>query len=258
MEHDHIRKFWESQGEKYGASHWSSWGDSHMIELEVLEIGKHITKGDKIIDIGCASGFSSFEQLEREQPSHVTGIDFCDSMIDAANLEKAKRELSNIDFETGDVRDLRFADGEFDMAYTTRVIINLATWEEQKAAIDECLRVVRPGGKLVLSEAFYEPQQLLNSLRTIKNLPPLMEHDFNRYIKKCYVTPFLEGKGLEYEIVDFSSIYYLGSRFLRELVTDVSQYEGFSNPINEIFFGIEKNFSGGGFGVQQAIVINKP
>jgi hypothetical protein len=52
-------------------------------------------------------------------------------------------------------------------------------------------------------------------------------------------------------------MYYLGSRLVRELVTDIDSYPGFTNPINKVFFDIEKKFSGGGIGVQQAVVINK-
>jgi hypothetical protein len=108
-----------------------------------------------------------------------------------------------------------------------------------------------------LSEAFWEPLVLLNALRALKSLTPLVEHDFNRYIKKEALSDFLDSHGLKFEIEDFSSIYYLGSRFLRELVTTPADYPGYSNPINKIFYDIEKSFSGGGFGIQQAFVIQK-
>lgn len=68
---------------------------------------------------------------------------------------------------------------------------------------------------------------------------------------------YLSDKNVNYEVHDFSSIYYLGSRLIRELVTDINSYEGFTNPINKIFFEIERSYSGGGFGIQQAVVINK-
>ena len=54
-----------------------------------------------------------------------------------------------------------------------------------------------------------------------------------------------------------SSIYYLGSRFLRELVTNPADYKGYSNPINKLFYEIEKEFSGGGFGIQQIYLLYK-
>ena len=41
---------------------------------------------------------------------------------------------------------------------------------------------------------------------------------------------------MNYQIEDFSSIYYPGSRFLRELVIDPTAYPGFTNPINKLFF----------------------
>jgi hypothetical protein len=56
---------------------------------------------------------------------------------------------------------------------------------------------------------------------------------------------------------DFSSVYYLGSRFLRELISKIEDYPGYSNPINKIFYELEKSYSGGGFGIQMIYVIEK-
>jgi hypothetical protein len=68
---------------------------------------------------------------------------------------------------------------------------------------------------------------------------------------------FFNQKRLKFSVNEFSSVYYLGSRFLRELVTNPAAYPGFSNPINRIFYDIEKEFSGGGFGIQQAYIVTK-
>jgi hypothetical protein len=94
-------------------------------------------------------------------------------------------------------------------------------------------------------------------MRTLVSLPPLVEHDFNRYLKKEKLSELLDSLSLKYHVIEFSSVYYLGSRFLRELVTKSDDYPGYSNPINELFFEIEKKYSGGGFGIQQAYVIRK-
>ena len=98
---------------------------------------------------------------------------------------------------------------------------------------------------------------LLNAMRALTKLSPLVEHDFNRYLKLSALTAYLKELGMKYHVEDFSSIYYLGSRLLRELVTDPTAYPGFTNPINKLFFEIEKQFSGGGMGVQQAVIITK-
>ena len=70
----------------------------------------------------------------------------------------------------------------------------------------------------------------MNALRALVGLPALIEHDFNRYLKKGNLEGYLQSLGVAYEIVDFCSVYYLGSRFLRELVTNPADYPGYSNP----------------------------
>jgi ubiquinone/menaquinone biosynthesis C-methylase UbiE len=259
MSNDHIKDYWELQGQEHGESHWASWGDNWMIDLEIETIGRHIKDGDHVLDIGCANGFSAFRQASTHRLASITGVDFASNMVSVAQLTKVKKSLGDdVSFMVGDVRSLQLPDNTFDVAYTTRVLINLPTWEQQMLGIAECIRVAKPGGIVVLSEGFWEPLMLLNAMRALKNLPPLVEHDFNRYLKLSAVESYMQKLAMNYTIEDFSSIYYLGSRFLRELVTEPSDFPGFSNPINKLFYEIEKQFSGGGMGVQQAIVIKKP
>ena len=254
---DFIKEFWNSQATKHGVSHVASWGDNHAIALEIDTIGEFIEAGDSVLDVGCANGYSALQHLEKEVAA-ITGVDFSETMIAEAQKNKTGcPSPEKVQFKVGDVRDLKFDDESFDVVYTTRTLINLPNWEDQKTGISECLRVCRRGGRVIFSEAFWEPLVLLNSMRTLKSLPPLVEHDFNRYLKMEKLSAHLDAQGLEYRVIDFSSVYYLGSRFLRELVTNPEDYPGYTNPINEIFYNIEKDYSGGGFGIQQAYMINK-
>lgn len=258
MNNDHVKEYWESQGDVHGESHWASWGDNWMIALEIESIGKHIKDGDNVLDIGCSNGHATFRQASKHKLASITGIDFATNMVAAAQNAKRQKGLGDeISFLEGDVRSLQFPDNKFDVAYTTRVLINLPTWEQQMLGIAECIRVVKPNGTIILSEGFWEPLMLLNAFRALKNLPPLVEHDFNRYLKMSALEEFLQKLGMHYHVEDISSIYYLGSRFLRDLVTDPLAYPGYSNPINKIFYEIQKQFTGGGMGVQQAVVITK-
>ena len=256
---NHILNYWNSQADKFGTSFSASWGDNFAIDLEIQNIRQYIQPGDRILDVGCANGYSLLHLLHHldKKIALIIGVDFSDSMIREA--QKNWLECSspkNVSFEVGDIKELRFKNNTFNLVYTTRTLINLPTWEQQKQGISECLRVCKDGGTVLLSEAFYEPLVLLNSLRSLKNLPPLVEPDFNRYLKKRYLEEFLTSNNLSFNVIDFSSIYYLGSRFLRELITNPENYPGYTNPINEIFYNIEKDFSGGGFGIQQAYVIH--
>jgi ubiquinone/menaquinone biosynthesis C-methylase UbiE len=256
---DFIHKFWEDQAAKHGVSHAASWGDNWAIALEIDTVARHLKDGDTVLDVGCANGYSAFEQLGRHRLKKLVGVDFSAQMIAAARQAHAERGAgAHVEFREGDIRGLDFPDASFDVVYTTRVLINLPNWEQQLAGIRECLRVTRPGGTVILSEAFWEPLQLLNAMRQLVRLPLLVEHDFNRYLKKPRLEEWLRAQGLRFEVDEFSSVYYLGSRLLRELVTDPSAYPGYSNPVNRIFYEIERDYSGGGFGIQQAYIVRRP
>jgi ubiquinone/menaquinone biosynthesis C-methylase UbiE len=252
-----IKDFWESQAVTFKDSHSASWGDNFAIDLEIENIAKHIKEGDSVLDVGCSNGHATLAMLQKK-PSKLHGVDYAENMIVYADENKKKiGNPSNVNFSVGDIKQLEYGDESFDVVYTTRVLINLPNWKEQITGIEECLRVTKKGGLTILSEGFWEPLVLLNSLRTLKQLPPLVEHDFNRYIKKSKLEALLQEKKLKYSVEDFSSIYYLGSRFVRELVTNPSDYPGYSNPINKLFYEIEKQFSGGDFGIQQAYIVQK-
>lgn len=253
----YIKIFWKNQAIKHKNSHKFSWGDNYAIDLEIMNINKYIPKNGLVLDIGCGNGYSTFFYLDKK-PKQIIGIDFEEKCIHYANKTKKERDIGKkIIFKTGDIKNLQYKDETFDLVYTTRVLINLPNWEDQIRGINECIRVTKKGGKVIFSEAFWEPLVLINSLRVIKQLKPLIEHDFNRYLKKQKLEAYLNSKNLKFEVNDFCSIYYLGSRFLRELVTNPNDYPGYSNPINKIFYDIEKEFSGGGFGIQQMYIIRK-
>src|SRR5665811_291686 len=130
-----------------------------MIQLEIELIGQHISTTDTVLDVGCANGYSALAQLEMRQPKSLVGIDFAESMIASANRTKAKLDAEaarKASFSVGDVRKLDLPDNSFDVVYTTRVIINLPNWAEQIQGIRECLRVAKPDGTVILSEAFWE------------------------------------------------------------------------------------------------------
>jgi ubiquinone/menaquinone biosynthesis C-methylase UbiE len=257
---DFIKTFWERQGNTHGMSHKSSWGDLWAIELEIDTIGKYIKPADEVLDVGCGNGFSLFRQFQKHPDASFTGVDYAESLIASANAFRQQNGLeARTRFFLGSVLDLDFGDHSFDLIYTTRLIINLSNWDDQQRAIDQCLRVARPGGTVILSEAFAEPLCLLNAIRLLLKLPPLYEHDFNRYLKKQKLESYLKDKRLDFKVEEFSSLYYLGSRVLQELLLDVMPpYGDYGSPVNKAFFELEQQFSGGGFGVQQAYVIKKP
>ena len=96
------------------------------------------------LDAGCGTGFLSLELAARGH--RVTGVDFAPAMIAAAKRKAAAQHL-DIAFEPADAEQLPFPPASFDLVISRHV---LWTLPHPEAAIDEWLRVLRPGGRLAI------------------------------------------------------------------------------------------------------------
>jgi ubiquinone/menaquinone biosynthesis C-methylase UbiE len=256
---DHVKNYWENQAHVHKTDHSASWGDRYAINLEIETIARYIQAEHNVLDVGCANGFSTFQQLERQPRAHFVGVDYASEMINQAHSSKQKQAVpdSCARFEVASILELPFEKNTFDVVYTTRVLINLPTWDLQLQGIQECIRATKPGGKVILSEAFWEPLCVLNSMRLLLGLSPLVEHDFNRYLKKDRFDGWLRDNAVQFNVDQFSSVYYFGTRVLRELMKrDGKTEQGYENPINKSFHGLEQDYSFDGLSVQQAYILS--
>jgi len=111
------------------------------------------------LDAGCGTGFLSLELAARGH--RVSGIDFAPAMLAEARRKAAAQRLS-VRFEEGDAEQLPFPPASFDLVISRHV---LWTLPHPEAAIDEWIRVLRPGGRLAIvdgaqyNEAAAPPQR---------------------------------------------------------------------------------------------------
>ena len=106
------------------------------------------------LDVGCGTGFLSLELAGRGH--RVTGIDFAPQMLEEAR-KKAVAQGIAARFEEGDAEQLPFPAGSFDLVMTRHV---LWTLPHPEAAIDEWIRVLRPGGRLAAMDSQFDPSVL--------------------------------------------------------------------------------------------------
>jgi SAM-dependent methyltransferase len=92
----------------------------------------------RILEVGCGEGELS-EQVQRELRAEVVAVDQSERMVE---LSRAR----GVDARVGDVQDLPFADGEFDVAVAAWMLYHVP---DLHRALSELARVVRPGGRLV-------------------------------------------------------------------------------------------------------------
>lgn len=109
------------------------------------------------LDVGCGTGFLSLELAGRGH--RVTGIDFAPQMLAEARKKAAAQGLT-VRFEEGDAEALRFPDASFDLVMTRHV---LWTLPHPEAALDEWIRVLRPGGRLAVMDSQFDPSVLEKS-----------------------------------------------------------------------------------------------
>lgn len=117
-----------------------------------------LSPGDSALDVACGTGDLTFE-LQRRVGSrgHVIGSDFSERMLDLAREKGATRAgaTGTPIFEWGDALQLPYDDGSFDAATVGFGVRNFADLDR---GIAELVRVLKPGGRLVILE-ITQPQR---------------------------------------------------------------------------------------------------
>jgi len=102
--------------------------------------------GGRILEVGVGTGLSlpSYSSKNR-----IVGIDISEPMLAKARERVRRRNLSHVEaIETGDAEKLAFPDESFDVLVAQYVVTAIPNPER---ALDEFVRVVRPGGEIILT-----------------------------------------------------------------------------------------------------------
>ncbi len=119
--------------------------------------GLHLAGTEQVLDVGCGRGLLLIGAARRLPQGRAVGIDLW-SQKDQANNSKAAT-LANaaiegvaerVEVHDGDMRSLPFANASFDVVVSSLAIHNIPSRDGRRTAINEMVRVLKPGGRVAL------------------------------------------------------------------------------------------------------------
>jgi ubiquinone/menaquinone biosynthesis C-methylase UbiE len=131
--------------EKHSGLGISQYFGTRLVELAGLQ------EGDRVLDVGCGRGASLFPAVKRVgTQGHVTGIDVDKDDVETTAERIVEGKVANASVHRMDATDMTFDDAAFDYVIGGFVFPYLID-QETKSLHRETLRVLKDGGKVVLS-----------------------------------------------------------------------------------------------------------
>ena len=119
-------------------------------------------RGDeRVLDMGCGRG-AILGMLGKLLPKgRAVGLDLWrtedqsgNSLASARANVEAEGVTDRCELQTGDMRSLPFPNADFDLVVSNLAIHNISEGEGRKRAVDEAVRVLKPGGQLLIADLF--------------------------------------------------------------------------------------------------------
>jgi ubiquinone/menaquinone biosynthesis C-methylase UbiE len=132
---------------------WRRWHPKILAQLEemteAIVQAARLGPGMQVLDLACGTGDPALALAPRVVPGgHVTATDLSEGMLETATANARREGLGNISFSQADAEELPFDDARFDVV-TSR--IGAMYFVNIQRALGEMLRVLRPGGRVVLT-----------------------------------------------------------------------------------------------------------
>ena len=160
-----------------------------------IKVAEFIDESDNVLECACGTGAITEEIAKKAQK--VLATDFAEGMLKRAS--KKCRKYGNVSFRQEDITDIKCEDESFDKVVAGNVIHLLP---EPEKALNELLRVVRPGGKVIIPTYINMLKKPSGIAVSVINK---MGADFKRQFDIDSYKKFFEEKGFkdaEYYVVD--------------------------------------------------------
>jgi cyclopropane fatty-acyl-phospholipid synthase-like methyltransferase len=183
---NHYQRWWQlSRGM---ALHYGVWYDDTRNFLESLSnTNKYlaeladIRKGQSVLDAGCGVGGSAI-YIAKNKQANVTGISLSDLQIETAKKNATLNQVIHLtDFRVLDFCNTKFENKSFDVIWACESSSSAA---DKVQLAEEWFRLLKPGGKLVLSDFFKtkdnqnDKDELLDKWTALWAMSPLVTENY--------------------------------------------------------------------------------
>jgi len=137
----------------------TDWGLSHV----------SVEKHDTVLDVGCGGGRTVSKLAAIATQGKVYGVDFSkESVAVASRTNRQWMDMARVEIREGSVSQLPFSEGVFDLVTAVETHF---WWPDLPADMREVLRVLKPGGTLIIIAEIYKGAKTKTAMLAEKYLP---------------------------------------------------------------------------------------